>query len=127
MFAYKIENKKIVGVLINPTEIPSGYVTSDLELDATKFEYDNGQFVAKTVEATTTVESDTTVAIETEEQIIAKLLPYRNILLRESDWTQLNDAPITPEVKEAYKEWRQQLRDFPENARKLGYKLPSKP
>ena len=45
----------------------------------------------------------------------------RNTLLSETDWTQLNDAPLTDGEKEKYRTYRQALRDitqqesFPEN------------
>jgi hypothetical protein len=37
----------------------------------------------------------------------------RDTLLKESDWTQVNDAPFTFEEKEQWKQYRQSLRDFP--------------
>lgn len=39
----------------------------------------------------------------------------RNSKLLTSDWTQLPDAPLTEEQKLAWKNYRQQLRDLPEN------------
>ena len=38
----------------------------------------------------------------------------RNTLLSETDWTQLNDAPLTDEEKEKYRIYRQALRDIPQ-------------
>lgn len=38
----------------------------------------------------------------------------RNQLLRESDWTQVPDAPFNVEEKEAIRLYRQQLRDIPQ-------------
>lgn len=38
----------------------------------------------------------------------------RDRLLMESDWTQLADAPLTQEQKEAWAEYRQKLRDLPQ-------------
>ncbi len=38
----------------------------------------------------------------------------RNNLLKECDWTQLPDSPLTTEQKEAWRIYRQQLRDIPE-------------
>lgn len=35
----------------------------------------------------------------------------RNILLQESDWTQLPDSPLIPEKKSGWQLYRQQLRD----------------
>lgn len=39
----------------------------------------------------------------------------RNYKLSESDWTQLSDAPITEDQKNAWQVYRQALRDLPEN------------
>lgn len=36
----------------------------------------------------------------------------RNTLLSESDWTQLNDVPLTTKSKNAFAVWRQELRDL---------------
>ncbi|MDY5613652.1 tail fiber assembly protein [Dysosmobacter sp.] len=38
----------------------------------------------------------------------------RNRLLEESDWTQVLDAPIDASTREAYRAYRQSLRDIPE-------------
>lgn len=40
----------------------------------------------------------------------------RNMKLTFTDWTQLPDAPLTEERKAAYAEYRQALRDIPEQA-----------
>jgi len=39
----------------------------------------------------------------------------RNQRLAESDWTQLPDSPLTEDQKFSWKEYRQSLRDLPEN------------
>lgn len=38
----------------------------------------------------------------------------RNDLLAQSDWTQLNDAPLSDDEKNAWAIYRQELRDIPE-------------
>lgn len=38
----------------------------------------------------------------------------RNKLLAESDWTQVPDAPLTTEQKQAWRQYRQELRDIPQ-------------
>jgi hypothetical protein len=38
----------------------------------------------------------------------------RNGLLSNSDWTQLDDAPLTDEQQEAWERYRQELRDLPQ-------------
>jgi hypothetical protein len=41
---------------------------------------------------------------------IVKLV--RNQLLNQTDWTQTVDAPLAPEVKQTFAEYRQELRDI---------------
>jgi len=49
--------------------------------------------------------------IQGQESI--KVRNYRNLLLNESDWTQLGDAPITSDKKAEWATHRQVLRDYP--------------
>jgi len=44
---------------------------------------------------------------------IEGLRSQRNSLLTETDWTQLSDCPLSPEQKENYIKYRQELRDIP--------------
>lgn len=44
---------------------------------------------------------------------LAELRRQRNQLLAQSDWTQLADAPLTQEQKNAWAAYRQTLRDVP--------------
>ena len=37
----------------------------------------------------------------------------RNMLLRDSDWTQFNDSPLSDSKKTEWKTYRQSLRDLP--------------
>ena len=37
----------------------------------------------------------------------------RDRLLKNTDWTQTSDSPLSPELKAKYREYRQQLRDMP--------------
>lgn len=39
----------------------------------------------------------------------------RDDLLRDSDWRMLPDSPLTPEKKTEWEEYRQELRDLPDN------------
>ena len=52
----------------------------------------------------------------TAEQQEMQVRAQRNSLLSLSDWTQLADAPLTAEKKQAWAEYRQALRDVPEQA-----------
>ena len=51
----------------------------------------------------------------------------RNQLLQETDFTQIPDCPLTPEQKEAYRIYRQALRDLPENIDINNPLFPDKP
>ncbi len=44
---------------------------------------------------------------------IGALRHYRDTLLRESDWTQFTDSPLTDSKKTEWKTYRQSLRDLP--------------
>ena len=48
------------------------------------------------------------------DQKLASIRLQRNYLLGQTDWTALNDVPLSPEEKTAYENYRQQLRDFPD-------------
>ena len=49
----------------------------------------------------------------TEADYISGMRQIRHFLLVESDWTQTEDAPLSPEKKAEWKAYRQSLRDFP--------------
>jgi len=60
-----------------------------------------------------------TIQNKTSEEIAAHtamvetdLRATRNKLLADSDWTQMNDSPLTNEVKTAWATYRQELRDL---------------
>ncbi len=57
-----------------------------------------------------------TVPESTAEQLETQIRAQRNSLLTLSDWTQLPDAPLTVEQKQEWAEYRQALRDVPEQA-----------
>ena len=55
------------------------------------------------------------LAKETEYGKLASFIrDERNIMLAETDWTQVTDAPLTKAKVKAYKEYRQALRDIPQ-------------
>ena len=53
--------------------------------------------------------------ILTEEKGISltKVKVWRDFFLATSDWTMLEDAPVTAEEKEQWKTWRQKIRELP--------------
>lgn len=50
------------------------------------------------------------------EQLAAAARAERNARLTACDWTQMPDAPLTPEAKATWAAYRQALRDVPEQA-----------
>lgn len=67
--------------------------------EALKYSY-NGEYTIETIED---------VSMTAEEA-----RAERDKLLAETDWTQVLDAPIDAETREAYRAYRQALRDIPE-------------
>ena len=49
------------------------------------------------------------------DELIKNIRINRNILLSESDWSVLYDIPMPEEKRLQWLEYRQQLRDFPDN------------
>ena len=47
---------------------------------------------------------------------VSALRHMRDILLKESDWTQFTDSPLTDSKKTEWKTYRQNLRDIPATA-----------
>ncbi len=50
---------------------------------------------------------------EETEILVVDTRQERDRLLKESDWTQLLDSPLTKEEQEKWRVYRQQLRDMP--------------
>tara|TARA_R110001592_G_scaffold358313_1_gene662979 strand:+ start:181 stop:549 length:369 start_codon:yes stop_codon:yes gene_type:complete len=71
------------------------------------------------------------IAVEQTIDIWIEVRLKRNALLLESDWTQIQDAPLTDAIKSKWKNYRQLLRDLP-NSNKDALKIeninfPNKP
>ena len=45
---------------------------------------------------------------------VERMRNWRDILLTQSDWTQMPDSPLTETKQTEWKEYRQALRDFPD-------------
>lgn len=50
--------------------------------------------------------------VQNQNDILENLRTTRNILLTESDWTQVEDSPLSEEKKTEWKNYRQELRDL---------------
>ena len=64
----------------------------------------------------------TQAELDAKELAIARI--NRNDLLKQSDWTQLPNNPLTSEKQEEWAVYRQQLRDIPET---IPYVFPTAP
>jgi hypothetical protein len=49
---------------------------------------------------------------QNSEEFMEALKIIRGWMLTESDWTQTMDSPLPEDVKHAWREWRQELRDI---------------
>ena len=68
--------------------------------------------------------------ITTDEETALKFLKLRkerDYLLEKSDWTQMPDAPLTAEQKQAWQTYRQELRDLPATVDINNIIYPTKP
>ena len=54
-------------------------------------------------------------AIQRTDNVLEILRNKRNELLKESDWTQVNDCPLSYSKKQEWATYRQSLRDLPSN------------
>lgn len=107
-------------------EIPEGHAAVPDELDTAVF-YDHNGFVTLTVEegVVTAMEPNTAAweawkakypPADPNQALAAEVRAKRDALLTETDWTQVLDAPIDAATREAYRTYRQALRDLPEQA-----------
>lgn len=53
--------------------------------------------------------------VQSSDEILLKIRKQRDAMLSQTDWTQIPDAPLSDEMKNRYKLYRQALRDLPEN------------
>ena len=47
-----------------------------------------------------------------QQGLLQALRDMRDVLLKESDWTQMPDSPLSEEIKNDWRIWRQQMRDI---------------
>jgi hypothetical protein len=50
--------------------------------------------------------------VQNKEELLESLRAKRNALLTESDWTQVEDSPLSEEKRNTWKNYRQELRDL---------------
>jgi hypothetical protein len=74
--------------------------------------YESIEWYSKDIEKPSLEECEAFWASNKNDYAFNVIRAIRNILLKESDWTQTPDAPVD---SEAWAEYRQALRDLPEN------------
>lgn len=65
--------------------------------------------------------------VQNQNDILENLRTTRNILLTESDWTHVEDSPLSEEKKTEWKNYRQELRDLTDLDDLTTIVWPSKP
>ncbi|SFD94277.1 tail fiber assembly protein [Flavobacterium phragmitis] len=65
--------------------------------------------------------------VQSPEELLENIRATRNTLLIESDWTQMEDSPLTETKKLEWKIYRQELRDLTETDNPEFVVWPSKP
>lgn len=143
-----VENGKIVG---RPTELPKNWANiSNFYLLPTEKIKEYGWYPYRLVEAQTNenqyydgsdfvIEENEVVEYQkvrnkTEQEITEELTNMwgvirdkRNELLKESDWTQLPDSPLTNQKQTEWQLYRQQLRDITHQSDPFGIQWPTPP
>ena len=62
-----------------------------------------------------------------DEEVMEAVRLKRNLLLKESDWTQFPDSPLPIEKKAEWSLYRQALRDLPANVNIKNVVFPTEP
>lgn len=70
--------------------------------------------------------SDEEIAGRAQSQLHA-IRRKRNVLLVDSDWTQLPDSPLDTDARNAWADYRQSLRDITENVDPFSIVFPDEP
>lgn len=60
--------------------------------------------------------SSTGVPAQSQAELVQALREMRDVLLKESDWTQVPDCPLSEEIKNDWRIWRQEMRDITSTA-----------
>lgn len=94
----------------------SGFMVVDRIIDNTQYKVENGQIVAIPPKPGIYYYYDYTTGqwVYNEQENADAVINQRNYLLYQSDWTQIPNNPLTPEVQQEWAVYRQALRDIPQ-------------
>ena len=105
LLKYQIVTRANIGTAEHPDIVRTYH---DVEIRCEDEQLDTNLAIAK-------VEScNGEVTVEDIPMISEEARAKRDKLLADTDWTQVLDAPIDAETREAYRTYRQSLRDIPE-------------
>lgn len=101
-----------IGAAMTPPTMPKTYIRAKQWVPQISFLYCNawGQILENQTQPTDGPIEDNL----TPEESMEYVRQYRNQLLANCDWTQLDDVPLALEKVQAWATYRQELRDFPE-------------
>jgi hypothetical protein len=101
-----------LGVIMTPPPMPKTYIRAKQWLPQISFLYCNawGHILENQTKPTDGPIEDNM----SPEESMDYVRQYRNQLLGNCDWTQLDDVPLSPDQVQAWKVYRQKLRDFPQ-------------
>jgi hypothetical protein len=114
-----------IGVTMTPPTMPKTYIRAKQWVPQISFLYCNawGHILENQTQPTDGPIEDNL----TSEESIQYVREYRNKLLADCDWTQLDDVPLSLEKVADWKIYRQALRDFPETINVDAWTAPDWP
>lgn len=94
----------------------SGFMVVDRIIDNTQYKVENGQIVAIPPKPGIYYYYDYTTSqwVYDEQENADAVINQRNYLLYQSDWTQIPNNPLTPQIQQEWAVYRQALRDIPQ-------------
>jgi len=107
-FYVQLKNGKIDNYINYLPELPEGFSVVEI----TDIEFD--QIINQRTHYFDITDNTVKIINKSEEDIWFEIRNKRNTLLRESDWTQMNDSPLNTEKKNEWLNYRNNLRNLPQ-------------
>jgi len=107
-FYVQLKNGKIDNYINYLPELPEGFSVVEI----TDIEFD--QIINQRTHYFDITDNTVKIINKSDEDIWFEIRNKRNTLLRESDWTQMNDSPLNTEKKNEWLNYRNNLRNLPQ-------------
>ena len=107
-FYVQLKNGKIDNYINYLPELPEGFSVVEI----TDIEFD--QIINQRTHYFDITDNTVKIINKSDEEIWFEIRNKRNTLLRESDWTQMNDSPLNTEKKNEWLNYRNNLRNLPQ-------------